>query len=42
MYRYGERQAVIASPERLKSKVPNYLVVDQSDYESMCTLPLAV
>ena len=42
VYRYGERQAVIASPERLKTKVPNYLAVDQSEYASMCTLPLAV
>ena len=42
VYRYGERQAVIASPERLKSKVPKDLAVDQSDYASMCTLPLVV
>ena len=42
LYRYGERQAVIASPKCLKTKVPNYLAVDQSEYASMCTLPLAV
>ena len=42
VYRYGERQAIIASPKSLKTEVPNYLAVNQSQYAWMGTLPLAV
>ena len=42
VYRYVERQVVIGSPEHLKSKVPNYLAVNESDCAYLWTLPMAV
>ena len=39
VYPYGECQAVLASPERLKTKVPNYLAADQSNMNRSARSP---
>ena len=41
-YCFAEREAAIARSERLRCKVPKFLLVDHSYWTSICTLPLAL